>query len=158
MILEKLVTLFISYQQAVHVIRGDGLEAVSLQLAPAAWFVSIKSSGRLNIGIYEGDELRLVGTRTIPLAELEPNFLRREIEEALGKQILALLDPGAVSVFLKRLMAESDFNAVHLSRDPALYRCDSESNAEPREVIPILKRRSAQNSHPISAAQHLLAR
>ncbi len=100
---EELVTLFISYQQAVHVIRGDGLDAVSLQLAPAAWFVSIKSSGRLNIGIYEGDELRLVGTRTIPLAELEPTFLRREIEEALGKQIIALLEPEAVADFLKRL-------------------------------------------------------
>ncbi len=100
---EEFVTLFISYQQAVHVIRGDGLDAVSLQLAPAAWFVSIKSSGSLNIGVYEGDELRLVGTRTIPLAELEPTFLRREIEEALGKQIAALLDSEAVSDFLKRL-------------------------------------------------------
>ena len=100
---EELVTLFISCQQAVHVIRGDGLDAVSLQCAPAAWFVSIKSSGELNVGIYEGDELRLVGTRTIPLAELEPNFLRREIEEALGKQILSFLDPEAVSDFLKYL-------------------------------------------------------
>ena len=106
---EELVTLFISYQQAVHVIRGDGLDAVSLQLAPAAWFVSIKSSERLNIGVYEGDELRLVGTRTIPLAELEPNFLRREIEEALGKQIVALLDPEAVNDFLKRLDGRKRF-------------------------------------------------
>lgn len=64
---------------------------------------SSPTSGRLNIGIYEGDELRLVGTRTIPLAELEPNFLRREIEEALGKQILSFLDPEAVSDFLKHL-------------------------------------------------------
>ena len=100
---EELVTLFISYQQAVHVIRGDGLDAVSLQLAPAAWFVSIKSSGILNIGVYEGDDLRLVGTHTIPLMELEPGFLRREIEEALEKQIVALLDPQAVNDFLKCL-------------------------------------------------------
>ena len=106
---EELVTLFISYQQAVHVIRGDGLDAVSLQLAPAAWFVSIKSSGRLNMGIYEGDELRLVGTRTIPLAELEPNFLRREIEEALGEQIAALLDSEAVNDLLKRLDGRKRF-------------------------------------------------
>jgi hypothetical protein len=41
-----------------------------------AWFVSIKSSDGLNIGFYEGDDLRLVGTRTIPLMELEPGFLR----------------------------------------------------------------------------------
>ena len=106
---EELVTLFISYRQAVHVIRGDGLDAVSLQLAPAAWFVSIKSSGRLNIGIYEGDELRLVGTRTIPLADLEPSFLRREIEEAFGKQIIPLLDSDAVSIFLKRLDGRKRF-------------------------------------------------
>ena len=106
---EELVTLFISYQQAVHVIRGDGLDAVSLQLAPAAWFVSIKSSGQLNIGIYEGDELRLIGTRTIPLAELEPSFLHRGIEEALGKQIVALLDPDAVNDFLKRFDGRKRF-------------------------------------------------
>lgn len=99
----------ISYQQAVHVIRGDGLDAVSLQLAPAAWFVSIKSSGRLNIGIYEGDELRLVGTRTIPLGKVEPNFLRREIEDALGKQIIALLDPQAVNAFLKYFVDRKRF-------------------------------------------------
>ncbi len=30
---EEIVTLLISYQQSVHVIRGDGLDAVSLQLA-----------------------------------------------------------------------------------------------------------------------------
>jgi len=38
-----------------------------------------------------------------PLAELEPSLLRREIEEALGKQIVALLDPEAVNDFLKHL-------------------------------------------------------
>ena len=76
---QELVTLFISYRQAVLVIRGDGLDAGSLQLAPAAWFVSIKSSGNLNIGMYKGDELRLIGTHAIPLAELESNILRREI-------------------------------------------------------------------------------
>lgn len=96
---EELVSLFISYQQAVHVIRGDGLDAVSLQLAPMAWFVSIKASGKLNIGIYEGIELRLVGTRTIDLAELEPDILRRDIEEALRKCIVAMLDPTAIIDF-----------------------------------------------------------
>lgn len=53
---EELVALFISNEQPVHYIRGAKLDAVSLQLAPATSFVSIKSSGRLNIGIYEGDE------------------------------------------------------------------------------------------------------
>ena len=76
---EELATLLISCQQAVHVVRGDGLDTVSLQLAPVAWFVSIKSSGKLNIGTYEGDDLRLVGTQIIPLEELEPDFLRRKI-------------------------------------------------------------------------------
>ena len=100
---EELVTLFISYQQAVHVVRGDGLDAISLQLAPVAWFVSIKSSGGLNFVTYEGDDLRLVGSRTIPLMELEPGILRREIEEALEKQIVAWFDPSAVGDFLKRM-------------------------------------------------------
>ena len=100
---EELVTPFISYQQAVHVVRGDGLDTVSLQHAPVAWSVSIKSSGGLNFGTYEGDDLRLVGTRTIPLMELEPGILRREMEEALEKQIVALFDPSAVGNFLKRM-------------------------------------------------------
>ena len=40
----------------MHVIRGDELDTVSLQLAHVTWFVSIKYSGGLNIGIYEGDD------------------------------------------------------------------------------------------------------
>jgi hypothetical protein len=130
---EELVALFfISYEQPVHVIRGEGLDAVSLQLSPAAWFVSIKSSGRLNIGIYACDELRLVGTRAIPLTELKLSFLRREIEEVLGKQIIAMLDLHAVHDFSNTWITESDFKAARFSRDLARSRGGS---AAPRTAI-----------------------
>lgn len=89
---EEIVELFISYGERVHVIRGEGLDAVSLQLVPVAWFVSMKSSGQLNLGIYEGADNRLVGTRVILFAELTPEFLRAEVAAALAKQSLSLLD------------------------------------------------------------------
>ena len=93
---EELLSLLSSFGEKLHVIRGDESDAVSLQVVPFAWFVSIKSSGVLNVGTYEGDENRLVGTRSIPLAELTPEFVRAEVAEALGKQIEALLDPAAL--------------------------------------------------------------
>ena len=76
---EEITDLLITFGEKVHVIRGDNADAVSLQLAPAGWFVSIKSSGVLNMGTYEGDDNRLVGTRTIPFVELTPEFLREEV-------------------------------------------------------------------------------
>lgn len=100
---EEIVELFISFGERVHVIRGDGLDAVSFQLVPVAWFISLRSSGELSMGIYEGDDKRLVGTRSIPFAELTPDFLRAEISKALAEQTSLMLDPDAVREFLQAL-------------------------------------------------------
>ncbi len=106
---EELVELLISFGEKVHVVRGEGADAVSLQLAPVAWFVSIKSSGNLSMGIYEGDDLRLAGTRTIPLSELEPDFLRCEVATALAKCISTLLDQNAARDFLAQRKGRKRF-------------------------------------------------
>lgn len=90
---EEIVELLISFGQNVRVIRCDDADTVSLQLVPVAWFVSMKSSGALNVGIYEGDDNRLVGTRTIPFAELTPDFLREQVTSALAKQLALMLNP-----------------------------------------------------------------
>ena len=97
---EEIVELLISFGEKVHVIRGEGADAVSLQLVPVAWFVSMKSSGVLNTGIYEGDNNRLVGTRTIPFAELTPEFLRQEVQKAIAQQVVSLLDSDALRDYL----------------------------------------------------------
>ena len=93
---EEIVELLISCGEKVHVIRGDDANAVSLQLVPVAWFVSIKASGVLNTGIYEGNDNRLIGTRTIPFAELTPEFLRQEVQKAMAEQVVSLLESDAL--------------------------------------------------------------
>lgn len=98
---EELVEVLISFGERVHVVRGDGLDTVSLQVVPVAWFIAMKSAGHLNMGTYEGDENRLVGTRSIPLAELTSDFVREEVGKALAEQISSMLDPQAVADFLK---------------------------------------------------------
>ena len=100
---EEIADLLIAFGEKVHVVRGDGADAVSLQFAPAGWFVSIKSTGVLNMGTYEGDDNRLVGTRTIPFAELTPEFLRAEIQRVMWEQMTTYLDSGAMSDYLSSL-------------------------------------------------------
>ena len=92
--------MLITFGEKVHVIRGDDADAVSLQLVPAGWFVSIKSSGVLNMGTYEGDDNRLVGTRTIPFAKLTPEFLRAEVQRVMSEQMTAYLDSDAMRDYL----------------------------------------------------------
>ena len=100
---EELVELLISFGEKVHVVRGDGADAVSLQFAPVGWFVSIKSSGVLNMGTYEGDDNRLVGTRSIPFAKLTPEFLRQEVQRVMSEQMTTYLDSDAMSDYLSSL-------------------------------------------------------
>lgn len=100
---EEIVRLFISFGERVHIVRGDGLDAVSLQIVPVAWFISMRATGQLNMGIYEGKENRLVGTRAISFAELTPEFLRAQVADALAKQFAAMLDPDAMREFLSTL-------------------------------------------------------
>lgn len=98
---EELVEVLISFGERVHVVRGDGLDAVNLPVVPVAWFMAMKATGQLNMGIYEGEENRLVGTRSIPLAELTEEFVREEVGKALAEQLSSMLDPQAVADFLK---------------------------------------------------------
>lgn len=97
---EELVEVLISIGERVHVVRGDGLDTVSFQVVPVAWFIAMKSAGHLNMGIYEGEENRLVGTHSIPLTELTPEFVREEVGKALAEQLASMLDPQAVTDFL----------------------------------------------------------
>lgn len=97
---EEIVELLIAFGEKVHVIRGDGMDTVSFQVVPVGWFIAMKSSGVLNMGTYEGDDNRLVGSRSIPFAELTPEFLREEVATALGKQMASMLDSEAVRLFL----------------------------------------------------------
>ena len=52
------------------------------------------SPSALNVGVYEGDEHRLVGTEQIPLAELTPEFVRERVEAACGERVQADARPG----------------------------------------------------------------
>jgi hypothetical protein len=87
---EELVTLLIETGENVHVVRAEGADAVSLQLPPAGWFVSMKATAELNVGVYEGADNRLVGTRVVALEEVAADGLRAEIAELRAKQFAAL--------------------------------------------------------------------
>ena len=84
------------------VVPIQGLEAVFLHLVPVAWFSSMKMVPALNIGVYEGEERRIVGTEQIPLAELTPEFVREKVQQAAAQQFSLSLDPQAVSDFLEQ--------------------------------------------------------
>ena len=73
-----------------------GPETVAMHIVPVAWFVAMRLTGALNIGRYEGDEHRLVGTEQIPLAELTPEFVRERVEAACGERVRQMLDPEIV--------------------------------------------------------------
>lgn len=99
---ELLSQLAREHDTEVKIIPVEGLEAVFLHLVPIAWFSSMKFVGALNIGVYQGEENRLVGTEQIPLAELTPAFVRERVEKAAAEQFSLTLDPQAVSDFLER--------------------------------------------------------
>lgn len=86
----------------LKVVPIQGLEAVFLHFVPVAWFSSMKFAGALNIGVYQGDENRLVGTEQIPLAELTPEFVHQRVKKAAAEQFSRLLDPEAIRDFLER--------------------------------------------------------
>ena len=94
------------YDVKVHVVRRDGLDTVALYLPPVAWFVSMKFAGSLNMGTYEGDEHRLIGTEQIPLAELTPEYVRERVERAAAELFGLALDPDAVRDFFAHLQEQ----------------------------------------------------
>ena len=61
----------------VHVVRRDGLDTVALHIVPVAWFIAMKFTGSLNMGRYEGDEHRLVGTGQIPPGRADARICAR---------------------------------------------------------------------------------
>ena len=88
------------YETKIHVTHQHGVSAVALHFVPVAWFISMKLTGELGIGVYEGDENRLVGTGSIPLAELTPEFVRKRVQEAAREQILGTMDFSTVGDIL----------------------------------------------------------
>ena len=90
------------YDIKLNVVPIEGLESVFLHFVPVAWFSSIKFAPTLNIGVYEGEEKRIVGTEQIPLAELTPEFVRERVGQAARQQFSLCLDPETVCDFLKR--------------------------------------------------------
>lgn len=67
---EELRDLLVELSDETRVVSTQGLDTVALNLVPIAWFISMRFNNALNIGVYEGDEHRLVGTEQIPLPEL----------------------------------------------------------------------------------------
>lgn len=90
------------YETKLNVVSVEGLEAVFLHLVPVAWFSSMKMVPALNMGVYEGEDRRIVGTEQIPLAELTPEFVRDRVRQAAAQQFSLSLDPQAVRDFLER--------------------------------------------------------
>ena len=86
----------------LKIVPIPGLEAVFLHFVPVAWFSSMKMVPALNMGVYEGEERRLVGTEQIPLAEVTPEFVRERVQQAAAQQFSLSLDPEAVRDFLER--------------------------------------------------------
>ncbi len=105
-ITQMLTELGEQYDVKVHVVKRDGLDTVALHLPPVAWFVSMKFVGSLNMGVYEGDEHRLVGTEQIPLVELTAEFVRERVETAAAKVLGLALDPAAVRDFFTHLQEQ----------------------------------------------------
>ncbi len=108
---ELLITLGEQHDVKVHVVKRDGLDTVALHLPPVAWFVSMKFANSLNMGVYEGDDHRLVGTEQIPLAELTPEFVRERVERAACEVLGLALDPDAVHDFFTRLQEQRSRDA-----------------------------------------------
>lgn len=99
---ELLSGLAQQYDTELKVVPMEGLEAFFLHFVPIAWFSSMKFAPTLNIGVYEGEEKRIVGTEQIPLAELTPDFVRERVGQAAREQFGLCLDPEAVRDFLER--------------------------------------------------------
>ena len=90
------------YETKLNVVPIEGLESVFLYFVPVAWFSSMKFAPTLNIGVYQGEEKRIVGTEQIPLTELAPEFVRERVNHAALQQFALSFDPQVVSDFLEQ--------------------------------------------------------
>ena len=89
------------HETRAKVVPVPGLEAVFLHFVPVAWFSSMKFAGALNMGIYQSDENRLVGTGQIPLAEVTPEFVRQKVQKAATARFALSLNPETVRDFIE---------------------------------------------------------
>lgn len=94
-----------------------GPETIAMHIVPLAWFVAMKFTGSLNMGVYEGDEHRLMGTEQIPLAELTPDFVRARVEAACGERVRQMLDPEIVREVMQTIGEQRRRDA-----DPGRFR------------------------------------
>ena len=90
---EELRDLLVELCEETRVVSTQGLETVALNLVPVAWFVSMRFHNALNIGVYQGDDNRLVGTEEIALPELTADFVRQRVEQALSEKVWGIFDP-----------------------------------------------------------------
>ena len=107
---EELRDLLVELSDEARVVSTQGLDTVALNLVPVAWFISMRFNNALNIGVYEGDEHRLVGTEQISLLELTSEFVRQRVEQAMAEQVRGMLDPDAVKLFVRHMEKMSNLN------------------------------------------------
>ncbi len=107
---EELRDLLVELSEETRVATTHGLDAVALNVVPVAWFISMKFTNALSMGIYEGDDHRLVGTGQIPLSELTADFVKNRVEQAMAAQIRGMLDPEAVALFVREMEKRANLN------------------------------------------------
>jgi hypothetical protein len=110
---EELRDLLLELSDETRVASAHGIDTVALNLPPEEWFIAMRLTNALNIGRYEGEELRLVGIEQIPLAELTAEFVRGRVEQAFARQVRGMLDPEAVELFVREMKKRAD---VHRDR------------------------------------------
>ena len=93
---EELVCLLIALSNETRMVGTAGLQTVALNLPPVAWFISLRYTNVLSMGVYEGEDNRFVSTEQIPLAELTPLYVRQRVQKAMAEQIRSALDPEAM--------------------------------------------------------------
>ena len=111
---EELKSLLLELSEETRVNSTQGMDTVALNLPPEEWFISMRFTNALNIGRYEGDELRLVGTEQIPLPELTAAFVKNRVEQAMARQVRGMLDPEAVELFMREMQRKAE---IHRDRD-----------------------------------------
>src|SRR5438094_8961775 len=103
----------------VFIVCGERMETMALHVIPVAWFVAMKSLGRLYVGTYEGPEHRIVGTKSFSFERLTPTLIRQEVSNALADQVGRLLDPQDLKKILSKLpVSRNRFERSEPSRNP----------------------------------------
>ena len=67
----------------VRSVEDPEMRTTAVYILPAAWLIAFEPATTLFLGRYEGDDLRLVGTRQIPFSELTLKGIQHEFNSAL---------------------------------------------------------------------------